>query len=117
MVTTLFSGDNISDKSYYFSLLDSPKALYCDALMPAEATCKYMLATTRIDEIVVIGSDQMGPSEDSAAPMRLRDHVPFSTVSLDSLSRYDLLRYRLSEFMDDIYAEAQDIIALVSDEE
>lgn len=117
MVTTLFSGDNISDKSYYFSLSDCPKALYCDALMPAEATCKYMLATTRIDEIIVIGSDQMGPSEVSAAPMRLRDHVPFSTVSLDSLSRYDLLRYRLSEFMDDVHAEAQDIDALVSDEE
>lgn len=45
MLTTLFSGDNISNKSFYYAQVDNGKVLYCDALMPAEATCKYMLAT------------------------------------------------------------------------
>ena len=117
MVTTLFSGDNISSKSFYYALGNGKKPLYCDALMPAEATCKFMLATAQIDEIVVIGSEMMGPAEDHSTPIPLRDSLPASTVSLDSLSRYDLLRYRLTEYMDDIRAEAQDIGALISKEE
>ena len=117
MVTTLFSGDNISSRSYYFSMIDDKKAVYCDALMPAEATCKYMLASTRIDEIIVIGSETMGPSEEESRPMLLRDSMPDSAVSLDGLSRYELLCYRLTEYMDDVRAESQDIDALVSDAE
>lgn len=117
MVTTLFTGDNTSSKSYYFGWTDIGKPLYCDALMPAEATCKFMLATTHIDEIIVIGSQMLGPSEDDPKPMDLRDDMPFSTASLENLSRYDLLRYRLAEYLDDVRAESQDIDALISEEE
>ena len=117
MVTTLFSGDNVASKSYFYSLADNGKALYCDALMPAEATCKYMLATTQIDEIVVVGSEMMSTSEEDTKPICLRDGMPSSAVSLDNLSRYDLLLYRLIEYMDDIRAESQDIDALISREE
>ncbi len=117
MVTTLFSGDNTSNKSYYHSLLDSGKAVYCDALMPAEATCKFMLSTVPIDEIIVIGSATTDTAEDDSRLVALKDSAPASTVNLDGLSRYDLLRYRLCEYMDDIRAESQDIDALVSREE
>ena len=117
MVTTLFSGDNISNKSYYYSLLESGKTVYCDALLPSEATCKLMLSTVPIDDIIIIGSEAMGPSEDDAAPTALRDSLPASTASLDSLSRYDLLRYRLTEYMDEIHAESQDLGALISKDE
>ena len=117
MVTTLFSGDNISNKSYYQSLLDNNKAMYCDALMPAEATCKFMLSTVQIDEIIIVGSEAMGPAEDVSKPVALQDSLPAFTASLDGLSRYDLLRYRLTEYMDDIRAESQDIDALISGEE
>ena len=116
MLTTLFSGDNISNKSFYYALVDNGKALYCDALMPAEATCKFMLATTPIDEIIIIGSNMMGPSKE-ARSLQLRDSIPSSTVNLDKLSRYELLCYRLSEYMDDVHAETQDIDALLSEEE
>ena len=116
MLTTLFSGDNISNKSFYYALVDNGKALYCDALMPAEATCKFMLATTPIDEIIIIGSNMMGPSKE-AGSIHLRDSIPPSTVNLDKLSRYELLCYRLSEYMDDVHAETQDIDALLSKEE
>ena len=85
--------------------------------MPAEATCKFMLATTHIDKIIVIGSQMLGPSEDDPKPMDLRDDMPFSTASLESLSRYDLLRYRLAEYMEDVRAESQDIDALISEGE
>lgn len=117
MLTTLFSGDNISNKSFYYAMVESGRTLYCDALMPAEASCKFMLSTTPIDEIIIIGSERMGPSDKAAKPMHLRDSVPASTVSLDKLSRYELLCYRLSEFVDDVHAETQDIDALLSEEE
>ena len=117
MVTTLFTGDNTSSKSYYYAWTDIGKPLYCDALMPAEATCKFMLATTHIDEIIVIGSQMLGPSEDDPRPTDLQDNMPFSTASLENLSRYDLLRYRLAEYLDDVRAESQDIDALISEEE
>lgn len=117
MLTTLFSGDNISNKSFYYAQVDNGKVLYCDALMPAEATCKYMLATIPIDEIIIIGSEMMGPSEKACQVISLRESIPASTVNLDKLSRYELLCYRLSEFMDDVHAETQDIGALLSEEE
>lgn len=117
MVTTLFRGDKISDKSFYYARMDNGKTLYCDALMPAEASCKFMLATTRIDEIIIVGSETMGPSEEEPRSIYLRDSIPASTVSLDRLSQYELLCYRLSEFIEDVQAETQDIDALLSKEE
>lgn len=117
IVTTLFSGDNISNKSYYYTLLENGKAVYCDSLMPTEATYKFMLATVPIDEIIIIGSEAMGPGEDVTKPMALQDSLPALTANLNGLSRYDLLRYRLTKYMDDIRAESQDIDALISGEE
>ena len=117
MVTTLFSGDNISNKSFYYARMNNGKTLYCDAMMPAEASCKFVLATTSIDEIIIVGSETMGPSGEEPQSIYLRDSVPASTASLDKLTRYELLCYRLSEFMDDVHAETQDIDALLSDEE
>ena len=117
MVTTLFSGDNISNKSFYYGTTADGRTVYCEALMPAEAACKYMLATVPFDEIIVIGSDHLGPAEGIPGPISLRDSLPASTVSLNALTRYDLLRYRLTEYMDEVRAEAQDIDALISEEE
>lgn len=117
MVTTLFSGDNVSDKTYYFCKNKDGKALYCDALMPAEAACKYMLSSYQIDEIIVIGAESLNISEPETKPVVLREGQSFYASDLKQLSRYDLLRYRLAEFVDELQVEAQDKSILLSDDE
>jgi len=117
MVTTLFSGDNVSSKTYYYFKDARGRTLYCDALMPAEAGCKYMLANQPIDEIDIIGNEFLNISEDESRLMVLREGQSFYASDLKDLSRYDLLRYRLAEYMDGLRAEAQDTIDMLSDDE
>ena len=112
LVTTLFRGDNISAKNYYYFRAANGKTVYCDALMPAEATCKYLLSQERIDDIIILGSDAL----EETAPATLRDGVSLSTSNLSELTRFDLLRYRLAEFAEELRAEDLDRTALIPDE-
>ena len=117
MVTTLFSGDNASDRTYYYSKGDDGKTLYCEALMPAEAACKYILATQRLDEIVIICSEEANAPGDEPGPTALREGSSFFASDLKDLSRFDLLRYRLAEYAEELHAEYQDNNELISGEE
>lgn len=117
VVTTLFSGDNVSDRTYYYSRTGSGRTLYCDALMSAEAACRFMLATRRIHEIIVLASEAVVTPEDDPEPMALREGESFFASDLGSLSRYNLLRYRLAEYIEELRAEGLDNDLLLSAQE
>ena len=117
MVTTLFDCERAINKAYFFSKGDNGKTLYCDAMMPVEAACKFVLATYPIDEIIVIDyENEDKPSRDSGA-MVLREGKTFFSSDLKTLSDFDLLRYRLAEYVEEVYAEDQDDNALITGEE
>ena len=55
MITSLYEGDSRDSVEYYYAK-EGEKNMYCDALLSAEASSKYILANYRIDEIVTLGS-------------------------------------------------------------
>jgi hypothetical protein len=116
MVTTLFNGEPADKLKYYFSK-ENERTMYCDALLPAEASSKYILANHHIDEIVVLGSRSTYDPGDELVPMVLRDGKSFYASDISSLSNYSLLRYRLAEFLDELRIEEQDIRDLLTEEE
>ena len=117
MVTTLFNGENVSDNTYYYSKGDNGKVQYCDAMLPAEAACKYMLSTYRIDEVVILGTDPADIPPEGIEAVALREGRSFFASDLKKLSRYDLLRYRLAEYAEELRAEYQDNHAQLTAEE
>lgn len=105
MITTLFSGDNVSSIAYYYSHTDNGRTLYCDALMPVEAACKYLLSHERVDQIIVLGSEAPGGQAMSSDPVTLREGASLCAADPKTLSRYDLLRCRLAEFVAELHPE------------
>lgn len=98
IVTTLLEGLDVMDWRYYFSRSDSGKTLYCNALTPTEASCKYMLAAEKINKIVIIGAENVVRAEDQTGPTALSDGKSLFDTDPENFSAYDLLRYRLAEY-------------------
>lgn len=117
LVTAIYKWEHASQtRGYYFGSEDSGRVFYCDALSPTEACCKYMLRSHEIDTIAVLNSG--GSTADEAMkPVPLRDGKSFYTSDISRLSVFDLLRYRLAEYLDDLNAEHLDDSSLLSEAE
>ena len=57
LLTALYGDGPLRELSYYSTKDFGKKTLYCDAVTPTEAGCKYMLSAYPIDEIIVLGMD------------------------------------------------------------
>lgn len=115
MITSLYRGDYNEGLNYYFAK-QGERRLYCDAMMSAEASCKYMLANYDIDEIVTFGTKSTFDEGDDLVPIVLKEGKSFYASDTNSLSTYSLLRYRLAEYIDEIDIEKQDLRDLVDTE-
>ncbi len=101
MLTTLLEETDVKEWKYYFMRSENGKALYCEALTPTEAACKYMLASNKLEKIVIIGPEDVVKSEDETEPVALRDGTELFNAAAENLSTYGLLRYRLAEYSED----------------
>ena len=116
MITSLFGGIASKEIEYYFTE-DSEKTQYCDAVLAAEASSKYILAKHHIDEIITLGSKSTFDPGDEMKQTVLREGSSFYSSDINSLSTYSLLRYRLAQYIDEIRIEDQDTRELLSDED
>ena len=111
MVTTLFKGDGLTGRTYYYFNDKHGRIFYCDALIPVEAACKFMLFRYQLDEIVVNVPDA---SETEA--VSIREGQSLFASAPDHLSDYDFLRCRLAAFAEDIHSEDQDLELSISED-
>ena len=116
MITSLFGGRRPTDIEYYYTN-DHARTMYCDAMLAAEASSKYMLANHHIDEIITLGSKSTYDPGDEVKQIVLREGSSFYSSDIESLSTYSLLRYRLAQYIDEIRIEDQDIKGLLGEEE
>ena len=116
MITSLCGG-NPNEKIQYYCANDGQKSMYCDAMLSAEASSKYILAHFPIDEIITIGSKATYDPEDELVPMRLVDGKSFFASDISELSHYSLFRYRLAQYLEELRIEDQDLRALIGEEE
>jgi len=116
MLTSLYGGGSRTDVKYFFNH-DDKRAMYCDAILSAEACSKYILANHRIDEIIVLGSKATFDAGDELVQMVLREGSSFYVSDTEHLSAYSMLRYRLAQYIDEIRIEEQDLRDLLSEEE
>ena len=101
----------------YFSLQKEFGFDYCDALSDAEAGIKAMLARYAIDEIIVIGSEDVYDSEEDLKPFMLKDGKSLYSKTKPSLSYYELLRYRLAQYADELNLDMKEADGLMSGKE
>ena len=116
MITSLYEGDSRDSVEYYYAR-EGEKNIYCDALLSAEASSKYILANYTIDEIVTLGSKTTYDPGDELVQMVLREGSSFYSSDIRSMSTYSLLRYRLAQYLDDLRIEEQDLRDLLPEEE
>ena len=93
---------------YYYNE-DNDRLSCCDALLSAEASCKYVLANYKIDEIITFGSQSTYDPGDETKSVMLKDGTTFYATDIKKMSTFSLFRYRMAEFLDEINAELQDI--------
>ena len=116
LITPLY-GVSAGGKLHYYFNEKGDKTCYCDALLSAEASCKYVLANDTIDEIITFGSKSTYDPEDGLKSVVLKEGSTFYATDIKDMSTYSLFRYRLAEYLDDINVEEQDIRELLSDEQ
>ena len=100
----------------YYSVQNEFGCDYCEALQSMEASTKYILSRFPIDEILVIGDSS--PSERTAdmKSLRLRDAGTLYSEDPSALSAFDLYRYRIAQYIDEVSLEQQAYDALMSEE-
>ena len=116
LITSLYGNALNAGISYYCTEERNGKTLYCDAAIPAEAGCKYILSLYSIDEIIVLGEDQCyRPGEEG--PAILRETAEGFPLEIGAGTEFSVLKYRLLQFFDDLCVEDADRNSLLSKEE
>ena len=116
LITSLYGGLSGGKLHYYYNQKDE-RSHYCDALLSAEASCKYVLANYKIDEIVTFGSKSTFDEGDGLKSLLLKEGSAFYASDIRDMSTYSLFRYRLAEYLDEINIEEQDIRELLTEGE
>lgn len=116
LITSLLYEVSTINNRYYYAKTDDGKILYCNALMSTEASCKFILSRDKLDDIIIIGSESVVRPEDKPEPVALGEGRSLFESDLKDLSAYDLLRFRIAEYMEGQHRSDQ-IDAALSDEE
>ncbi len=108
LLTSLYARNEIEPVRYYY-VKDGEKYFYCDAMLSCEASSKYILSKYHVDEIITIGSRSTYDPGDEIREIVLREGRSFYAADITSLSSYSLLRYRLSQYIEELDIERQDM--------
>lgn len=107
LLTALYGSVSHAGLSYYRAKDVNGKTSYCEAGLPAEAACKYILSAYPIDEIIVFGTDMSFSSEEEK-PALLRESGDALSSESGDVSGFRRLQNRLLQFLEDVNAEAAD---------
>lgn len=116
LLTALYGNVSHAGLSYYRAKDVNGKTCYCEAGLPAEAACKYILSAYPIDEIIVFGTDMSFSSEEKK-PALLRESGDALSSESGDVSGFRRLQNRLLQFLEDVNAEAADQDLQLSKEE
>ena len=101
LLTALSSNNQRRGMSYYCAKDLRERTLYCDALLTAEASCKYALSAYQVDEIIVFGrEDTEQPDPEEALPLRQRKEA--LSYDIETASGFSVLLYRLTQSFDGV---------------
>ena len=115
LITALYGDASNAGISYYGTKDSGERTLYCDAAIPSEAGCKYILSSYPIDEIIVFGTEESRCGDETPAPLLKKEQA--LPADLEKLSEYCILQYRLTQFFEDISLEDADRHSLLTEEE
>ena len=115
-LTTLGVSKDRLDIDYFVCDNAAGTLSYTTGISVAEAGIKYMLSQHRIDEIIVLGSPR-GAEESESGKVSIESADIRNISSLDAMSEYGFLRYRIAEFLHRTDFEILDISELLSDSE
>ena len=101
----------------YYSVRGEFGYNYCEALQSMEASTRYILAHFPIDEILVVGEEASPDDGNSNKPVRLKDAGDLYSADPSSLSAFDLYRYRIAQYIDEMNLEQQAYDALLPEED
>lgn len=115
LVTPLYRSSSFTKTKYYYAQDGDGRVHYCEALLSAEASAKLVLANRQIDEIVTFGTKSTYDPGDEIKTIVLNEGRNFYASDIRNLSTYSLFRYRLSEYLDELNAELQDLRTLLNE--
>ena len=116
LLVSLENLDHGIQHNYYHSN-DEGDPKFCDGIMSAEVTTKYILSKVKIDEIVVIGSGATYDEGDDLKKICLNESKEYLVSDINSLSKYSLYRYRIFEYLEGLDLEEHDILENISPED
>ena len=101
LITSLSSAE--SDPSVrYYSFRNEFSSDYCDALQETEASIKAALSRYSIDDVVVIGGENVYHEGEDLKSFPLSHGSALYSADRAALSAYGLLQYRLAQFLDEL---------------
>ena len=116
LLTTLDALD--SDRTLrYYAARNEFGFDYCEALQSMEASTRFILARFPISKILVIGEEGSAESGDESRQVRLRDAKVLYSEKPESLTAFDLYRYRIAQYIDELSLEQEAYDALLPEEE
>ncbi|MBR5022113.1 MAG: hypothetical protein IKY18_02795, partial [Oscillospiraceae bacterium] len=101
----------------YYCSKNEGDPMFCNSIMNAEVTTKYILYKAKIDEIVVIGSGATYDEGDDLRKCSLRESEGYLVPDISSLSEYGLYKYRIFEYLEGMDLEEHEILADISPED
>ncbi|MDO4739417.1 MAG: TM1812 family CRISPR-associated protein [Eubacteriales bacterium] len=109
LITTLgFTKDHLHAE-YYSSTDTHGELRFCTGISSAEAGTKYILSQYNIDEILVLGPKGAGGAQ-AEKPRPLSSYTLPVQSSLDAVCEYDFFCYRISQYLDRLDIETDDIL-------
>jgi len=116
LFTSLFSVGKDEPLRYYYAQ-EGDKRLYTDAMLTVEATTEYILSQQHIDEILILGRHLPHDAGDDRRFLGVDEGKTFYASDINELSTYELFRYRIAQFIDELEIEQQDLMELLTPEE
>lgn len=112
-LTTLSETKNRMDVNYFMCETPTGTPAYTTGISMAEAGIKYILSQYRIDEIVMIGSQDDLETELSVA---ITDLSLSGGGDIEAMNEYNFVNYRITEFMSQLDFEIMDISEAISED-
>ena len=107
-LTTISDLKDRKDIDYYVCGDDAEHSTYTTAMSITEAGIKYIISKYDIDEIIVLGNKCNASTEEKSVTKLSSMNVK-NIANLNMMSEYGFLRYRVSEFMNQLDFELLDI--------
>ena len=107
LITTLSETKDIFGVSYYCFKDENGSVKFCTGISNAEAGTKYMLSNYKIDQIYVLGPKDKNCTGQS---IEIKNAEMPTVIDATSVNELEFFCYRMSQFLNHIDIEANDII-------